>query len=111
MKMPLLRSFCGDLERGVIIAMDDFAEADFAAEHFGELKRVEGQQQPVGFGELVAEDETDGHELSGLAPACGRNAFGGVKAGFHCGIEETGLVGQRLRQSLGQSLPFGTSRN
>ena len=62
--------------------MDDFAEVDGAAEHFGKHERIERQQQFVFLGELVAVDETDGDELRRLAPAGGRNAFDGVEASF-----------------------------
>ena len=62
--------------------MDDFAEADGASEHFGKHERIKGQQQLVVLGEFVAEDETDGNELRGLAPALGRNALNNVEAGF-----------------------------
>ena len=65
------------------VAVDDFAEADGASEHFGEHERIERQQQLVVLGELVAVDETDGNELRRLAPAGGRNAFDGVEASLN----------------------------
>jgi hypothetical protein len=65
------------------VAVDDFAEADGAAEHFGEHERIERQRQLVVLGELVAVDETDGNELRRLAPAGGRNAFDGLEASLN----------------------------
>ena len=71
------------LERGVVVAVDDFAEAHFASEHFGKHERIERQQQLVVRGELVAEDETNGNELRRLAPPLGRDALNRVEAGLN----------------------------
>ena len=70
------------LEGGVVVAVDDFAEADCASEHFGENHRVERQQQPVFLGELVAEYETDGNKLGRLAPALRRHTLDSMKTGL-----------------------------
>jgi len=43
------------------VAVDDFAEADSASEHFGERERIKRQQQFVVLGELVPENEPDGN--------------------------------------------------
>ena len=67
------------------VAVDDFAEADGAAEHFGEHERIEHQQLLVVLGELVAVNETKGNELRRLAPAGGRNALDGMKASLNGG--------------------------
>ena len=42
--------------------MNDFAEADFASEYFGEHNRIEPQQQLFVFAEFVGEHKTDGDQ-------------------------------------------------
>ena len=69
------------LLRGVVIAVDDFAEADLTSDHLGEDKRIKRQQQFFVLAELVGEDETDGDELGGLAPAFGGHPFHGMDIG------------------------------
>ena len=80
--IPAVRDVSITVERGVIVAVDDFAETDLASENLGEQQRVKRQQQPIILGELVAEDETDGNELGRLAPAFRRHALDGLKAGL-----------------------------
>ena len=93
---------CGlPLERGVVVAVDDFAEADFASEYFGKHERIEGQQQLVVRGELVAEDETNRNELSRLTPPLGRDALNRVEAGFNA-------RSSRREEALIHSLRAGT---
>ncbi|GDX10822.1 hypothetical protein LBMAG57_25940 [Verrucomicrobiota bacterium] len=57
------------LERGVVVAVDDFPEADFALQRFRQGDRIEGQQEFVVLAQLVGEDEADGDELGRIAPA------------------------------------------
>ena len=54
---------CFHLQRGRIVAMSDFAEADSASEYFGEHKRIERQQQLFVLAEFVGVHKTDGDEL------------------------------------------------
>ena len=57
------------LLRGLVVSMNDFAEADFAPEYFGEHKRIESQQQLFVFTELIGEHKANGEELGGFTPA------------------------------------------
>ena len=52
----------------MVVAVDDFAEADLASRRFGEYERVKGQQQFVVLAEFVREDEADGDELRLACP-------------------------------------------
>jgi hypothetical protein len=49
-------------QRAVVVAADDFAEADLTSRHLGEHERIEGQQQFVILAEFVREDEANGEE-------------------------------------------------
>ena len=78
----------------MVVAVDDFAEADLASQHFGQHKRIERQQQLVILGEFVAENETDGNELRRSASALGRHTLDGVQPRRHC----SRLQGQVYRE-------------
>ena len=54
------------LERGVVVAVNDFAEADFAPEQFGKHERIEGQQQLVVFAQLVVKMKRMGMNRAAL---------------------------------------------
>jgi hypothetical protein len=75
-------SRCLHLQRSVVVAVDDSADADFTSQRFREREGVEGQQQFVVFAQLVGEEEANWNELSWLASAFGGHAFQRVKFGF-----------------------------
>ena len=50
---------CLHLQRGVVVAVDDSADADFTPRGFRECEGIEGQQEFVVIAQLVSEDEAD----------------------------------------------------
>ena len=70
------------LQCGMVVAMNDFAEADSASEYFGEHKRIKRQQQFFVFAELVGEHKAGGDEMGGLAPAFWRDTLNRMETCF-----------------------------
>ena len=55
------------LQRGLVVPVDDLAQADFTAQHFRQHVRIERQQQLIVPIKFVGEDESNRGELAGLA--------------------------------------------
>ena len=92
------------LECGVVVAVNDFAEADLASEHLrSSTSASNASSRPVVLGELVAEDETDGNELGRLAPACGRHALDGMNLGL-----KDARIHLCLHSHVGRQTPLGS---
>jgi hypothetical protein len=62
--------------------MDDLAAADLGAQHFGEDKPIELNQQLCVLGELVGGREAKDRELGGPPPTVGRDRLDSVKLGL-----------------------------
>lgn len=89
-------------QRGVVVAVDDSAGADFTSQRFREREGIEGQQQFVVLAQLVGEEEANRDELRRLASAFGGHAFDRVEFGF----QDTGIHAC-LHRKAGRQSPLG----
>ncbi len=85
--LKVLPHFVGEarglqLHCGVVVSVNDLTDGYLPGQHSREHKGVEGEEEPVVFGDLVEEGEADGDELCRLAPAFGWHAFHGMDIGF-----------------------------
>ena len=92
------------LQRGVVVTVDNFPVAHLASQRFREREGIEGQQHFVVLAQLVAEHEADWDELSWFASAFGGQALDRVEFGF-----QNAEIHLHLHWDAGGQPPFGNS--